>query len=934
MKGRQIWPLALLVLITIDPKQEIDFNVRFNQPGSGLPIQEKIDRRFSYWHQQLVNPQTKEIPKNISFKELQFSKKIPTVAAFNKANGLRLAQQKWVSTGPFNVGGRTRGLVLDITNENTIIAGGVSGGIWKSNNEGRSWQRMSSPSLRNSISCLTQDTRLGKENNWYFGTGELLGNSARSLGAPFRGDGLYKSIDNGDTWFPLGNTNSSTPDRFNNQFQYSWEILVYKSNIDVDQVYLAAYGAILKSNDGGENWDVALGEKLFDLPDTTNLNGSIAPFYTNIRQTEKGYLIATLSSATSTGELYPQAGVYFSENGEKWFAIQNRNFPTYHERTVIGLDETNDILYFFTEGDEQNTLFRYTLVSIEDGVPSGTWTNLSPNLPPLTSSIEGLDTQSGYNMLIEVHPDDPMTIFLGATNLYRSNNGFSSPNNYDWIGGYQSTSARYPGHHPDQHKVLFYPSNPQKMLTGNDGGIFKTTNNLQDSVRWGNLNNGYLTSQFYSIHQKQNSTSSNSIGGLQDNGTYLRTSSSQDPSWNRVVGGDGGYGALTDFDDLVYGSFQEGQVYRFNLTEGSSLRTFTRVDPVGGGEDEAQGYLFINPWTLDPNNQNKMYLLGGNEIWRNLNLMQIPWGSQNKTPINWQIIDNTRISQGIYTAISKPIDADILYAGFSAALPGIVKVKNPSSPTSYSTEVLQSEGFPEGGHISCIAVNPINAEEITVIFSNYEIPSIFYSTDGGESFLDVSNNLEQYEDGSGSGPSVRWLEIIPVYGTNGMNTKYFVGTSTGLYSATSPLTQESIWTKESEDLIGSSVVTMLNYRPMDGRLLVATHGNGTFATYLEDFGQITSKIPLKVKAKAFPNPFSEKINIEFTLTEDDFVKIEIYDRSGKFIRDLLWGYQFSGTNVAFWDGTNAAGLAVDHGLYFCKIITSNAEETQRILFLP
>jgi len=231
-------------------------------------------------------------------------------------------------------------------------------------------------------------------------------------------------------------------------------------------------------------------------------------------------------------------------------------------------------------------------------------------------------------------------------------------------------------------------------------------------------------------------------------------------------------------------------------------------------------------------------------------------------------------------------------------------------------------------------VNPINAEEITVIFSNYEIPSIFYSTDGGESFLDVSNNLEQYEDGSGSGPSVRWLEIIPVYGTNGMNTKYFVGTSTGLYSATSPLTQESIWTKESEDLIGSSVVTMLNYRPMDGRLLVATHGNGTFATYLEDFGQITSKIPLKVKAKAFPNPFSEKINIEFTLTEDDFVKIEIYDRSGKFIRDLLWGYQFSGTNVAFWDGTNAAGLAVDHGLYFCKIITSNAEETQRILFLP
>ncbi|MEQ8240600.1 MAG: T9SS type A sorting domain-containing protein [Cyclobacteriaceae bacterium] len=936
MKGRHIWLLALLIVVFSSQKNRIEYTNSFKRPGSSLPIQEKIDLRSSYWEAMLANPKTGKVPKNIASKELRFAERLPTVKQLSKSSEGRLSQQEWASQGPFNVGGRTRGIALDIRNESVIVAGGVSGSIWKSLNEGRSWQKMSPPSIRNSISCLTQDTRPGKEDIWYFGTGELLGNSARSLGAPYRGDGLYKSLNSGDTWLPLGNTNAASPERFSNQFQYSWEIIVNKLRTDIDQVFLAAYGAILKSNDGGENWELVLGEKLFDLPDTANLNSSISPFYTNIRQMEKGYLIATLSSATSNNaELYRNAGIYFSETGEQWHAIQDESFPEYHERTVIGVDNTNDILYFYTQGDDENvTLFKYELTSLSNGIPSGNWEDLSQNLPPTSEGVDGLNTQFGYNMLIEVHPENPQTIYLGATNLFRSNDGFSTPNNYDWIGGYQSSSARYPGHHPDQHKIIFYPSNPRIMLTANDGGVFKTQNNLQDSIRWNTLNNGYLTSQFFTIHQQKKSNDHRISGGLQDNGTYLKSSSTTSSAWTRIVGGDGGYGALTAFDDLIYGSFQNGQVYRFNLTENSSLRAFTRVDPLNGGETEGQEYLFINPWTLDPNNENIMYLLGGDVVWRNLNLIQIPWGSQKKTTVNWERINGSEFTYGLYTAIAKAHSEDILYAAYTAKSPGILKITNASRPNNYATTRIEPSIFPAGGHISCVAVNPTNANELLVIFSNYEVPSIFYSVDGGESFLDVSGNMEQYANGTGNGPSIRWLEIIPTASTAIANTKYFIGTSTGLYSTTSPLTSETVWAKEAEELIGNAVITMLDYRMADGRLLAATHGSGIFSTFIDNFQPDQSSVPQNLTVKAFPNPFRSSINIEFTLPEDDFIKIEIYDRAGRFIRDILWGYQFSGTNIAKWDGTNTAGLTVDQGLYFCKIISSKNEKTQRLLFLP
>ena len=128
------------------------------------------------------------------------------------------------------------------------------------------------------------------------------------------------------------------------------------------------------------------------------------------------------------------------------------------------------------------------------------------------------------------------------------------------------------------------------------------------------------------------------------------------------------------------------------------------------------------------------------------------------------------------------------------------------------------------GTITSLSVDPNNADKVLATFGNYEVLSIWLTEDGGQNWVSVSGNLEENNDGSGNGPSVRYVEMLP----NGDNPIYFVGTSLGLYKTELLDGDNTIWTQESTDLIGSSVVSMIKSRPVEGQIVVGTHGNGVF----------------------------------------------------------------------------------------------------------
>lgn len=916
MKKVIVW-FSLILLLSPAYQEQHESPIRLHESRNATGTQENPQARAEFEFSQIRNPKTGTVPENIRHKEIMFSEQHPFRATLRKSGTV---DEDWELAGPFNVGGRTRAVALDVQNENMILSGGVSGGIWKSTNGGASWIRTSAPENRNSITTLAQDTRDGKENIWYYGTGELLGNSSRGGGAPYRGDGLLKSIDSGESWVQLSSTKDADPSSFGSQFQYIWRIVTNDKRKDADELFAAAYGGILRSEDGGDTWSVVLGEPLNNLPPEADLNKSIAPFYTEIAKNSNGHFYASLSHFTSAEDIdYSKAGFYWSSDGNQWFNISP---PEFHfvslARTVISAE--GNYAYFFSSLGDSTFLLRYEFSDTSVlGTPAGIWTNLSENLPNF-EGIAKLDTQRGYNMMIRLNPDHPSMIFLGGTNLYRSMDGFESTENTTLIGGYEDAEdiKLYASHHPDQHEILFFPSNSNQILSANDGGLYVTKNSSASRVSWYTLNNGYVTSQFYSVNIPKHEVNNTITGGLQDNGSLIITSNNENASWTKVFGGDGAYTAAAP-QGIYYVSAQNSEIFRLVLNANFNELTFARVDPTDGASRTDSEYLFINPYVLDPNNPNIMYLTGGNAIWRNHNLAQIPSGSQETTDVNWDLLNTTILTDGsIITALEVTNDSKYLYYGTNNS--GLFRLENSAIKGSETKEEIQQSNAPKNAYVSCIAANPENGSEILTIYSNYETQSIFHSSDAGKAFENVSGNLEEFPDGSGNGPSVRWAEIVPL----NVGTRYFVGTSTGLYSTDRLDGASTTWVKESPDKIGKSVVKMMDYRPLDGRFVVATHGNGVFRTTIDEFKQIN---PLNRQgekfsvAHSYPNPFSNTIYIEFKISKTQHVRVDIFDMFGKHIRNLLLGSQYAGKNVISWDGQNQHGKQVQNGMYIYRILS-------------
>jgi len=913
----------LLVGLVFQAQVKYEYEVFIPSEESIEIGREDLQGRLEYEQMLLTDPKTGELPINIYNKEIQFSQKMDI--EFSSA---RTEQLEYESLGPVNVGGRTRAIAFDIRNENTILAGGVSGGVFKSTDGGITWERKSDPENRNSVTCIVQDVRPGKQNIWYHGTGEIIGNSARGGQAPFRGNGIYKSVDNGETWNPIESTQDSEPHVFNSQFQYIWNIVVNPNNPSEDELLVAAFGGILRSTDGGDTWEVVLGQKLFDLEDDVNLNEINTSFFTSLELSPDGYYYAALSTFSSPEGDSPDGGIYVSLDGLNWMDINPLPSTSQYRRIVIGINESNPKTTYYLIDRSPVSLYSVTINDIVDGNADFSFTNLTENVPNFGGDLGDFDTQNSYNMLIRIHPENERIIFLGGTNLYRSLDGFTSTNNSKWIGGYtpEGGSGTYPNHHPDQHNLLFYPSNPNQIISTNDGGIRLSFDATADSVRWTSLNNGFVSSQFYTIAQSKVRGSSLVIGGMQDNGTDIRRNNFTN-QWRGIIGGDGSYVATTDDDNYWFASFQQGQTFRIRLNDNLSTIGFSRIDPANLVSEARGSFLFINPYVIDPVNQNRVIFLGGNAIYLNENVSQIPTGTQEPSNLGWSVIEGTFDRNLSYTALAISNDGKVAYAGTSRGR--IFKISNIDQPIGHETEFV---GFPvnEDAYVSCIAVNPEDSDHILVIYSNYNIPSIFESLDGGNSFVEISGNMEENPDGSGNGPSIRWAEVVPL----NSGIQYFIGTSIGLYATKQSDGLNTIWEKQASDLIGSSVVTMMDYRLSDGSLVIATHGNGVFRSFVDDYKEISPDQP-DVNSfnlvNAFPNPFNEETRIQYELPKTGDVKIDVHSSTGRLIKTILMDNQFAGRNSVVFNGRGIFGNSLSNGIYYVVIHYDGQVKSSRVI---
>lgn len=926
---KKIYKLTMAALLPVAVVAGIVLSFRKEKAAGhlGAPMSAEAgyhsSARLDWEWMRLADPATGKIPSHIREKELAFAATLPNDGAFAARGATPL---NWAIRGPWNLGGRTRALGIDVNNENILLAGSASGGMWRSDDGGTSWIPTTSWNIQQSVTCLAQDTRPGKTNTWYYGSGEASGASASGGGAYYLGNGIYKSTDNGLSWTSLTATATNTPQSFESFWDAIWNVATNPADSVNDVVYAATLGTIYRSANGGTTWTAVKGGNLSNYS-----------YYTDVQVTSKGVVYATLSSDG------PNKGIWRSEDGVSFTNITPVNFPDTFDRVVIGISPADEDQVWFlanTPGSglgianwqgevEYNSLYKYNYVSGDGSGSGGVWSDRSLNLPSTGGMFDKFNCQGSYDLVVKVSPADTNHVFIGGTNLYRSTNGFADGSQTTFIGGYEKGSAlprivSYANHHPDQHCILFYPSDPTKMLSANDGGVFRTNNSLAPEVAWTPLNNGYLTSMFYTVAVDHASPGNNIvIGGAQDNGSWWTNSASVPAPWVTPRGGDGSFCAIADNQSAYYFSIQNGKMMKAKLDAAGSVTDFARIDPIG-----AKGYLFINPFILDPADNNVMYLAAGKQVWRNLDLEGIPYASNwDSISTNWApLFDSVALPATKVTALAatKSNPTHRLYYGTDKKR--VYRVENANGRTPVRTEIT-STTFPVAGYVSSIAVDPNNGDEVIVTFSNYGVYSIFHSTDAGTTWNKVAGNLEQNTNGSGNGPSVRWASILPTRNGN----VYLVATSTGIYGTSWFSGTNTVWTQLGTNTIGSAVCDMIDVRDSDGLVVVATHSHGIYSTNITSIDQVGIRDIKRADLLSlgnYPNPFTSSTTINFKLAERARVSIDIIDEVGRTARSLVNSELPAGEHsVEMEKGSLAAGT------YYCRLTAGNAVETKKMVIV-
>ena len=879
----------------------------------GLPNEKYA--RFNWEQKRLANPLTGKIPQGIRKAELAFAKSLETPKINAKTNSLDTIE--WTARGPNNIGGRTRALAIDVTNENIILAGGVSGGLWRTEDSGQTWEQAIAPEMGLAVTCIAQDTRNGHTDTWYFGTGEGYGASASGGGSYYSGNGVYKSTDGGKTWAATGASNFDTPHTFDTPYDMIWNIVTDPTApTDEEVVLIATYNTLYRSTNGGLNWKQ---EK--------SISGAYA---TDIAVSKNGLFYATFSGDNG------QAGIYRSTDGDEWINITPEAWPDEFGRTVIGINPSDDKEVYFlaseTEGfgletfnflndPEWNSLWKYTYIGGNGSGAGGQWEDRSQNLPKGPHPFDDFNAQGGYDLLIKVHPTNSNVVFIGGTNIYRSTDAFATPVFVQHLGGYVEDTYLplfdiVENHHPDQHNIVFLPSNPNTILSSHDGGISKTEDCMAEKVEWTNLNNGYRTTQFYTLAIDRTSLNDEILGGLQDNGTMFTNSANPANPWALSFTYDGAFCAIPDGGGIYYMSIQSGRMLKATLTDEGELNQFNRIDPIGGKD-----YLFINPFILDPNDQNKMYLAAGAKLWRNDDLASIPLeGKFDSISTGWfQLTDTLPQSATKITSLaaSENPPAHRLYIGTDNQK--VYKIDNANEGNPMMQDIT-GEDFPKEAYVTDIEVDPTDGNKVFVLFSNYGVYSMFYSVTGGTQWTKVAGNLEANANGSGAGPSFRSLSVLHIDKGITEEKHYFLGTSTGLYYTAKINGTETLWDRVPNDIIGTTVVEVMESRPTDGLVLAGTHGNGVFSAKLNPQPEtgLNNNLNNKVIFNTYPNPIQNTlyVKVDNAILKDNPL-LKLYDINGQLLKQFPFSKQ-----------VDVSGLS--SGIYFLILETKNIRLSKKI----
>ncbi len=510
------------------------------------------------------------------------------------------------------VGNRVAAVAGIAGDANTYYAGAASGGIWKTTDAGIHWSPIFDDQTISSIGALA--VAPSSPNIVWAGTGEPWIRSHISIG-----NGLYKSVDAGRTWTHSGPDSASRTGR----------IVIDPANPDI--VYVAAQGhsygpeeerGVYRTTDGGQTWK----RVLFVDANTGAIDVVMHPTDSK-----------TLFAATWQLELHAWgresggmgSGIYVThDGGDTWKKLEGNGLPT-HELGKIGLaisrSNPNRVYALIETGDGNPLHGRPTdngeLWRSEDGGVN--W--------HVVSFDRDLACRQPYYTRVAVAPDNPdETYFLCATFNHSLDGGATLTANGRGVGGGRGRGGAAPtaeggrGAPPtpaftapggDNHDMWIDPTNPSRMVVGNDAGVHISTTRGRT---WLHVN--------LPIAQIYHATVDNRVpyyvyGNKQDGPSYRGPSNSRGGAtisrseWHAVQGGESGWATPDPVDPNVIWSTASGSGSRGGIVVRFDERTRTgqnvEVWPLSTGGHAAADveYRFVwdAPFTISPHDHNTIY---------------------------------------------------------------------------------------------------------------------------------------------------------------------------------------------------------------------------------------------------------------------------------------------------------------------------------------
>src|SRR6188768_824216 len=636
-------------------------------------------------------------------------------------------------------------------------------------------------------------------------------------------------------------------------------------------------------------------------------------------------------------------------------------------RTLLALAPSNEnILYVLYENGLSNTssgrnkeadLFKLNMTS------GNAWTNLSANLPDFPNgdhdATDPFTIQGGYDLFISVKPNDPNFVLVGGTSLYRSTDGFSTANyntTLSWIGGYGNTLPSltfYPNSHPDIHNVVFNPSNPNEAICSNDGGIQMTTNITApgSSVIWTNLNN-YQTLQYYRVAIDPEIGANNFAGGAQDNGTQFRDKTgilslpaSDSNNHRRIIGGDGGTVGISKRNggiQYLYGTVQLG-----SLRRGQLQASFNPVEIRPNGLTEAGSSTefgeFVTNFRLNPDNTEDLYYINFNRMFRTTSASTVSSASgwTELTGVSSAVNSSNGTNIAIRAIAFSRGNYGSLHSMYFGTTDGrIFRLDDPrnsaaaASPVNITPTVTDMSGL----NVQDIAVNPNNDNEIIAVVTNYgrtvganlnNVTNILWTNDAksaSPTWKVAEGNLTG-NNTSGYISARSCMITVKKDGSGTPITEYYVGTAAGLFAVENLGTTligggSPTWQREGSTTLNFAVISSLAYRPGDNVLLVGTHGNGLYYTFLGTPNLVTGINNPVVNDKDFITKVYPTISqsiVQYSIGNKPNVKkisVQLFNMQGQQLYRLETGYQNGSFNISsFAKGAYILSIYSDNKKY-------------------